>query len=88
MAQPRFGISPWMASLPVRGRGFLVRLGIDYLVKHRNGHERLIPQRVTAFALLYVPVSCERGPGIADFDPPASEASRQSRSRRSGLHSN
>ena len=45
---------------PISGGG-IVRLNIDYLVKHRNGHTRLIPDRVTAFHYLYVPVSCEQG---------------------------
>ena len=45
---------------PISGGGIL-RLNIDYLVKHRNGHTRLIPNRLTAFHYLYVPVSCEQG---------------------------
>lgn len=49
-------------------RAGIVLLGIDYLVKHKNGHERLIPRRVTSFSYLYVPVSCDLGPGIADFE--------------------
>ena len=38
---------------PTQGQ---VELGIDYLVKHRNGHTRLVPQRVR-LAFLTVPVS-------------------------------
>ncbi len=45
-----------------------VRLGIDYRVTHRNGHERLIPKRVTSFDYLFVPVSCHQGTSVASLD--------------------
>ena len=52
---------------PTQGQ---VELGIDYLVKHRNGHTRLVPQRVTAFAFLSVPVSCDQVAGpLGSFEP-------------------
>ena len=48
----------------------IVGLKIDYLVKHRNGHTRLVPQRVTSFAFLFVPVSCDQGAGaFGSFEP-------------------
>jgi hypothetical protein len=47
-----------------------VELGIDYLVEHRNGHKRLVPQGVTSFAFLTVPVSCDQVAGpFGSFEP-------------------
>ena len=37
-----------------------IHLGIDYLVKHSNGHKKLIPSQVTSFQYLYMPVSCDQ----------------------------
>jgi hypothetical protein len=47
-----------------------VELKIDYLVQQRNGHKRLVPQRVTSFAFLTVPVSCDQVAGpLGSFEP-------------------
>lgn len=41
---------------------YQVQLSIDYLVKHKNGHKRLIPNRVTHFEYAFPePVSCDQG---------------------------
>ena len=39
-----------------------VQMKIDYLVKHKSGHKRLIPNRVTQFEFAFPrPLSCDQG---------------------------
>ncbi len=48
--------------------GGAVQLGIDYLVKHKNGRKRLTPHRVTNFVYTDIPVTCDQGkPWTAGF---------------------
>ena len=58
-----------------------VQMKIDYLVEHRNGHKRLIPNRVTHFDYAFPGlVSCDQGSTLVGV---RSVLTSTSRSRRS-----
>ena len=46
-----------------------MQMKIDYLVEHRNGHERLVPDRVTYFQYVFPGlVSCDQGSTVIGGD--------------------